>query len=283
MTINPSDLLPIVAKLTESYTSKESTSISYETARQLMKAILYCLEENEQANSSNQELKNMSYEISLFSAYEQGYKKVLKKVQDAKEIYNTLIPTFQSYGNWFLEDTIKQGMPSFFLYYDAKFNPQNHILTLDYSTIQSVQSLCGIDAIYQYLTYIQLEQDFLAVFPMDYIISILTNYHRDYKELPINICEIVFQHLLSCSLIGINLSTIYFTKKEREKSSDYVFTHTRAQIENDLTILTNHLVNNIFKENQPLFDYLSTNIKDFTTTLLQAAKSDCLSTIYFSK
>lgn len=42
------DLLPVVAELAEKYTSKESTSLPYEKARQLMEAVLYCIREGEE-------------------------------------------------------------------------------------------------------------------------------------------------------------------------------------------------------------------------------------------
>ena len=37
------ELLPVVAKLAERYTSKESSSVSYKTAEQLMGAVVYCI------------------------------------------------------------------------------------------------------------------------------------------------------------------------------------------------------------------------------------------------
>ena len=43
------DLVPIVAKLAEGYTSKESTSITYERAQQFMEAVLYSMQEAEKA------------------------------------------------------------------------------------------------------------------------------------------------------------------------------------------------------------------------------------------
>ena len=39
------ELVPIVGKLAEKYTSHESTSITYEKAEQLMGAVLYCIHE----------------------------------------------------------------------------------------------------------------------------------------------------------------------------------------------------------------------------------------------
>ena len=42
------ELLPIVAKLSEKYTGGDSTSVTYETAQELMEAVLYCVREYEQ-------------------------------------------------------------------------------------------------------------------------------------------------------------------------------------------------------------------------------------------
>ena len=37
------DFIPIVGRLADEFTSKESSSITYERARQLMKAVIYCI------------------------------------------------------------------------------------------------------------------------------------------------------------------------------------------------------------------------------------------------
>ena len=44
------EMIPIVAKLTEQYTGHESTSVTYETANQLMGAVIYCIREYETAS-----------------------------------------------------------------------------------------------------------------------------------------------------------------------------------------------------------------------------------------
>ena len=47
------ELIPIVAKLAEKYTAKESTSITYEKAQQLMGAVIYCICEYEAAQKQS--------------------------------------------------------------------------------------------------------------------------------------------------------------------------------------------------------------------------------------
>lgn len=42
--------------------------------------------------------------------------------------------------------------------YDVRYNPQNHILTLDYPILEDLGEMCGIDEIYRYLECVKLEQ-----------------------------------------------------------------------------------------------------------------------------
>ena len=101
---------------------------------------------------------------------------------------------FSSYRNQALYDTVVKGLPEFFRYYDPKFQPYNHILTLDYPTLKGVEDLEGIDAIYQYLIYIQKEQEFLAEFSEQYVEEALLDYHENYEELFINIPSVVLRY-----------------------------------------------------------------------------------------
>ena len=69
------DLIPIVAMLSEKYTSKQSSSITYEMANQLMEAAKYCIREREYQLKEECGSKNgivLSKE-SAMEAYQRGY------------------------------------------------------------------------------------------------------------------------------------------------------------------------------------------------------------------
>ena len=53
-----SDLLPVVKKLVEGYTSKESTSVTYETAERLMQAASYCIYENKRIEKDGEKFSD---------------------------------------------------------------------------------------------------------------------------------------------------------------------------------------------------------------------------------
>ena len=75
------ELLPVVGKLTEKYTSLSSTSVTYETAQQLMGAVLYCLREAEyEAVKTGKNSVATASDMDLWRFYQQGYEAVLDSV-----------------------------------------------------------------------------------------------------------------------------------------------------------------------------------------------------------
>ena len=47
------ELLPLVSALTDKFTSKESSSVTYETAQMLMEAVLFCIQEYEEVSGES--------------------------------------------------------------------------------------------------------------------------------------------------------------------------------------------------------------------------------------
>lgn len=205
------ELIPIVAELTNKYTSFESTSIPYEKAQQLMGAVLYCIQEYEEYEKTKVRAAKGSEEnsirreenaelvskkrVSAKEAYYAGCQKVIDKVKAAQEQYNDLILNFQDYGNKVYHFTIVNQIPEFFHHYDVRFEPQA-VWMPDYPLAVPIQELAGIDYVYQYLQCICREQEFLAHLPEEYIKQTLKNYDEDYQNLFINLSEIILEDIL---------------------------------------------------------------------------------------
>lgn len=184
------ELVPIVAWLSEKYTGNDSTSITYEKAQQLMGAVLYCIRE---ATWNGEEKQvSIAHHISVQEIYEMGYKNVVKKVKNCMEIYHSVLTYFDDYGNRCLSDTFLKGMPEFFKWYDARFNPQDTILTLDYPVLEDMSKYQGVDAIYIYLKCIEKEQIYLKQFERSEVMEVLENYNPQYEEM--------IDNVLSCYL-----------------------------------------------------------------------------------
>ena len=90
------ELLPVVQYLSERYTGKESGSVTYDMANQLMEAVLYCIREFEHAGQWGQTgaepqstaLYDQACRPAAIQAYDEGYRLVLEK----PKLYMTTSP-----------------------------------------------------------------------------------------------------------------------------------------------------------------------------------------------
>ncbi|MBN7772945.1 DUF6179 domain-containing protein [Clostridium aminobutyricum] len=290
---NMEELLPLVEKLTIQYTSNESSSITYETAKMLLSAIVYCIREDAQAREHGDadldpeevhrkklNLRMSGNNKSAKDAYEEGYGLVIKKVKKALVLYNHIMEDFRAYENIAYYDTVVKGMPAFFQYYDAKFNPENHILTLDYPTIKSVHHLSGIDAIYQYLEYIFLEQLFLKAFSEDVIIRLLKRFDENYNELFINAASIVLENAAGCFLAQKQISSLKIEKEDLTVIKEFVQGKNKAELKEKINEIIHTIIKHVYGGNTALYKYLSADADDFSVRLLTAAENNCLDSLF---
>lgn len=208
------ELLPAVAALSDRYTSKESSSVTYETANMLMEAVLYCIREclkEAQPVASSEAMPNP------LLLYEKGYEAVLAKAKSANALYEELIEDFTDYGCRNYADTVLKGMPAFFLKYDARFCPQDSVITLDYPLLTGDPELCGVDQIHDYLQKLLIEKRFLNHFDAATVRSLLHELSPDYSELYLdNICRPVLCRAVECLILDKPPTDLHLSKEEKE-------------------------------------------------------------------
>lgn len=264
------ELIPIVAGLADQYTSKESTSISYERANHLMEAVLYCIDQC----SEGRQLTG-SRGLTAIEAYRYGYELVVQKVKRTQELYNEMIMDFCAYGNENYRETVERAMPGFFRYYDAKFAPQETIITMDYPTIRPIADKTGINAVAKYIEYISYEQRFLRALPEKYICDILLRFQPDYGKQFYNICEIILRHILGYMLIGKPLGK-RTDKKEYEAFSERILERDTEYLEKLLEKLLHQLILEKYADDESLEEYLQADIRNFTVEIKTAVQHNTI-------
>lgn len=264
------ELLPIVAELTEKYTSKESTSVSYEKARQLMEAVIYCIH---QCEGNNQLIS--AEKLSAKEAYRFGHEKLIEKVKKTQSAYNKMIMNFNSFGNENYNDTVTKGIPGFFQYYDIWFAPQETIITMDYPTICSIQGVTGIDAVERYVAYISYEQKFLGALPESYVCEVLYRFQKSYKKQFYNICNIILRHILGHMIIGKRLGT-FATEEDYARMHEMIQTHEKVWLEKRFVRMLESLIQEKYNGNLSMQFYLKEDIKDFVAEIYLAAQNQNL-------
>lgn len=270
------ELVPIVGKLAEKYTSHESTSITYEKAEQLMGAVLYCIHELWESSGN---APSLNKKLSAQRAYEMGAAYVREKTGKALDLYNRILPEFCHYENKCLYDTFVKGIPEFFKWYDIQFEPQNTILTLDYPLLKDISEYTGIDKIFEFIKTIGLEQKFLKLFPAGYVINILSKDNRNWQESMDNICEIVFTHVIGHIMLGKSLTVIEL------KETDYFYMQEMFEqialedIKKHLEVTLEIYIKNYYENDRELLNYLSGAISGIVVRLKNAADNKVLGNI----
>ena len=268
MNFEMEELLPIVAELVEKYTSKESTSVSYEKARQLMEAVLYTIR---QCDTDKRLVASKG--ITAKEAYHRGYESLIQKVKRTQTAYNEMIVTFNGYGNENYHDTVTKAIPGFFQYYDARFAPQETLITMDYPTICSITDCCGINAIAQYVEYIACEQRFMGALPQEYVQEVLVRYQVDYRKQFYNICSIILRHILGHMMIGKGLGTVAL-QEDYERLGEVIVKHDRKWLEETFSDLLGRLIREKYSENKLLERYLQADLMNFVTEIRVAAENN---------
>ena len=270
------ELVPIVGKLAEKYTSHESTSITYEKAEQLMGAVLYCIHELWESSGN---APSLNKKLSAQRAYEMGAAYVREKTGKALDLYNRILPEFCHYENKCLYDTFVKGIPEFFKWYDIQFEPQNTILTLDYPLLKDISEYTGIDKIFEFFKSIGLEQKFLKLFPAGYVINILSKDNRNWKESMDNICEIVFIHVIGHIILGKSLTVIELEEDDYSYMQKIFKQATLEDIKKQLTTALEIFIKNYYENDRELLNYLSGAISGIVVRLKNAADNKVLGNI----
>lgn len=270
------ELVPIVGKLAEKYTSHESTSITYEKAEQLMGAVLYCIHELWESSGN---APSLNKKLSAQRAYEMGAAYVRDKTGKALDLYNRILPEFCHYENKCLYDTFVKGIPEFFKWYDVQFEPQNTILTLDYPLLKDISEYTGIDKIFEFIKAIGLEQKFLKLFPAGYVINILSKDNRNWQESMDNICEIVFIHVIGHIILGKSLTVIELEEDDYSYMQKIFKQATLEDIKKQLTTAFEIFIKNYYENDRELLNYLSGAISGIVVRLKNAADNKVLGNI----
>jgi len=279
MRYSKEELMPVVAKLAARYTSNESTSISYEKARQLMGAVIYCIEEYEKAGAGAQGLVAEHSSLSADTVYRQGYEILIEKVAEIRQNYNLMMKEFRHYGNRCCYDTFQKGLPGFFLYYDPRFDPMNHILTLDYPVLIPFETLCGADLMEVYVNCAYMEQKFLAKLPEEYIRYVMNAYSGDYEELIINLASIALRNVLGCRIAGKTIDLNGYSEEEMTRLENFISGNTRENLEEHLKRYVDELVDFAYEGNKELGNYLKEDMRNYSFELKHGLNYHCIQTV----
>jgi hypothetical protein len=266
--IKTEDLMPVLADVVRCYVGCDNTSISYERAEELLNGIMFCIDEFRNSASDSVAVKDMP----VSEQYNVGTKLVAEKAGAAMQIYNHLCADFDDYGVECLRDTVMKGIPEFFRRYNSEFFPHDTILTLDYPVLGDVRSLCGIDAIYAFLSAVECEQRFLGCINREYITCFMKAADPEYELMIDNICGAVLPGIAAHFALGKSLDMPGFTAEEYSVLTDAFSFETAFGVEQKLKSMLKIIEKSFPYVDKAVWNYLSGNLRDTSVRIHTAIK-----------
>ena len=153
-------------------------------------------------SSSIQEKKAKSLMESVYQIL--GFRlKALEDLDDSLDdsielIQSRLLPT----ENIAYRDTYDEGLVPFFKFYSPKFESHECPCSIDYPLSNDRMEAVGIDCMVDYIEKSLMEHDLCIKFQPEEIEALLEGYHKGYRDLLINIFDLVLMNVIGRLIVG---------------------------------------------------------------------------------
>lgn len=210
------ELAELLAKETDRFTGGESSSILIEEAQHLLQAICYTigiyLKSKQDVNTQIEILKSEKIPVLFY----RGLDVIADYIKMAESTIKQIQSESLKINNLAYHDTIWEGVPEFFHDYEPEFASCDSPGTIDYPLCNEVKGGMGIEYLKEYVERLKLENDFCRLFKEKQIELLLQGYHKDYKNLLINLYELLLTNALGCIMLDKDILQLNITKEERE-------------------------------------------------------------------
>ena len=209
-------LLDLLDKRVYKYSGSDSSSIRKEILKDIADSNSYTISIYLKTfNSPDNALKTIR-EKEIEDLYNEGRKKIDKMLKVIRLMYIKVRQNMINIDNDTYNDTIIGGIEGFLKIYDPDFKAQDMKITADYPLYNNlVGKLEGVEFIEKYLKSLYYENEFCNMFLKEEIEKILYEYSADYKNLVVNIFQIILIEVIKRTLDS-NIEQLFADKSKQE-------------------------------------------------------------------
>lgn len=264
---------------TGKYTMGDSTSVTAETAQELLSSLCYTL-------MLSVEESGLTYDRlltdDLLPLVKQGQVLLMRKVEQAKQLWNKVCQTVPKVPNGFYFETI-QGIERFFQHYDIYYFAHQRPLDFSYPLInQPPDSLGGISYVEVYLQNLLEENVLMNQFDYKLIIRLLESTVPDYHELYLNLCEQPLINASGLAILGKSALPLDISEQDRRQMMASLVGMGTEEMKAFISVQMNSVCNQLDKKDAFTRAYLTTLTNGLAPRLAAAMAAGDLSRIFIT-
>ena len=277
-------ILQLMDEIVYKYNGVDSSSIRKEIMEDISNSNIYTISIYLKSFRNPDEAIKSIKEQGLEIAYQEGRKKIDKMLNIIRLMYIKVKQNKLNIENATYNDTIIGGIQGFLKIYNPDFKAQDMKITADYPLYNNlIGKLEGVEFIKEYLSSIYLENLFCKKFSEEKIKYLLYGYSHDYKELIINIFEIVLLEVIACKLVKRDIQDLSISIAELNEIYLMLENKDKSEIENIINLVYKEICNELILDNEELQRYIKKNLSSVVEIITNAVKQKTLDKVFIQQ
>lgn len=194
-------LAQLFAEQANKYTQGDSCSIAVDKAQSLMLSIIYTIDYYLKSLENTDVCIIHIKTKKLKELHVKGKELIRSEFEKSKKLFDLVQKNRIKTENYAYNETIDEGLPSFFKEYELEFLSHESMASIDYPLCIDKMDTCSIEYIISYLEKLYWENEFCSRFYSNDISSLLRGYSYDNKEQLVNIFELVLSNSLGSIML----------------------------------------------------------------------------------
>ena len=221
---------------------------------------------------------------NLNELYYNGRKQIDRMLNIIRVIYAKVKQNKLKTNNQTYNDTIIGGIQGFLKIYNPDFKAHDMKITADYPLYNNLLGkLDGVEFIKEYVYSIYLENEFCNIFLSEKIERLLYAYSEDYKDLIINIFEIVLFEVIACKLAKRNIYDLEITGFELNEINKLLKNKKKEEIEKIIIKAYKEICEDAIVDKKDLQEYIERNLSYVIQVIINNAKQNTLDKIFITQ
>lgn len=258
------------------YTGVENSSVSSDIAENIMHSNLYTVGIYLKRFSPDDGINEMINK-NFIDMYVDGKKLIYRKIKVAKSLYYKVIKTKLFTENETYNSTLVGGISGFFKIYDPEFEAYNIKITADYPLYNNIiGKYDGIEFIEKYLQSISYENELCNTFLPEDIESLLTRYSTEYRNLIINVFQLVLIECVGCVIGEEECIKLKVSSDTIQMIYDKLLDKSRKELRDILLIILKRL----FGSKDKIMSYIESGISEIESIIYNGVRLKTLDKIF---
>lgn len=276
------ELIEIWKKLIEGFNNGRSSSIQETNAKRLLESIYCTLGYRFSVLEDLDKSITLLQEKSMKVLFEEGQSLIKQRFELLKEEYETLKAVLLPTENIAYRDTYDEGLAPFFTSYSPKYESQECAANIDYPLSNDRMEKVGISYMVDYIEKSLMEHSLLNKFDSKEIEVILEGYHKGYRDLLINIFELVLMNAIGRLIIEKDLSHITLETLEIEQIEKVIEILPNPLLKKLLMDKGMEVLNQLGLTSAKIKAYTAQTIQKYVTRIEVALADEVLDTIFIA-